>query len=228
MKYLILFLLICTTTFNVNAQNLQFQKDESSSQEKKSGNAKMLLEEVSKKVKSYENIVIQFEYTVMDQSTGMEQKTRGDVSLKGEKYRLNLMGITRIFDGEKIYTIIPEDEEVNISTYVENNDEGMSPSDILTFYQEGYNFQWDITQNVHGRKIQYIKLTPTDSKNEVDWVLMGIDNRTKHIYKLINKLKDDRQITIKINSFKTNQPLSETLFAFDEKKYEDYYINQMD
>ncbi len=228
MKYLILFLLICTTTFNVNAQNLQFQKDESSSQEKKSGNAKMLLEEVSKKVKSYENIVIQFEYTVMDQSTGMEQKTRGDVSLKGEKYRLNLMGITRIFDGEKIYTIIPEDEEVNISTYVENNDEGMSPSDILTFYQEGYNFQWDITQNVHGRKIQYIKLTPTDSKSEVDWVLMGIDNRTKHIYKLINKLKDDRQITIKINSFKTNQPLSETLFAFDEKKYEDYYINQMD
>lgn len=188
----------------------------------------MLLEEVSKKVKSYENIVIQFEYTVMDQSTGMEQKTRGDVSLKGEKYRLNLMGITRIFDGEKIYTIIPEDEEVNISTYVENNDEGMSPSDILTFYQKGYNFQWDITQNVHGRKIQYIKLTPTDSKNEVDWVLMGIDNRTKHIYKLINKLKDDRQITIKINSFKTNQPLSETLFAFDEKKYEDYYINQMD
>lgn len=228
MKYLILFLLICTTTFNVNAQNLQFQKDESSSQEKKSGNAKMLLEEVSKKVKSYENIVIQFEYTVMDQSTGMEQKTRGDVSLKGEKYRLNLMGITRIFDGEKIYTIIPEDEEVNISTYVENNDEGMSPSDILTFYQKGYNFQWDITQNVHGRKIQYIKLTPTDSKSEVDWVLMGIDNRTKHIYKLINKLKDDRQITIKINSFKTNQPLSETLFAFDEKKYEDYYINQMD
>lgn len=228
MKYLILFLLICITAFNVNAQNLPLQKAQGSSQERKSGNAKILLEEVSEKVKSYENIVIQFEYIVMEQSTGMEQKTRGDVSLKGEKYRLNLMGITRIFDGEKIYTIIPEDEEVNISTYIEDDDEGMSPSDILTFYQEGYNFQWDITQNVHGRKIQYVKLTPTGSKNEVDWILMGIDNRTKHIYKLINKLQDGRQITIKINSFKTNQPLSETLFAFDEKKYEDYYINRMD
>lgn len=228
MKPLILFLLICATSLNLGAQNLQAERAAKSTQVKKSDRAKTLLEDVSDKVKSYENIVIQFEYTVRDQEAGMEQETRGDVSLKGEKYRLNLMGITRIFDGEKIYTIIPEDEEVNISTYVEENDEGMSPSEILTFYEEGYDFQWDITQNVHGRKIQYVKLTPTDPENEAKWILLGIDSRTKHIYKLINKLDDGRQITIEINSFKTNQPLSETLFAFDEEKYGDYYINRMD
>lgn len=227
MKPIILFL-VWAVSMNLGAQNLQPERANRSVQKTKADKAKSLLDEVSDKVNAYDNIVIEFEYTVRDMETGAEQETRGDVSLKGEKYRLNLMGITRLFDGEKIYTIIPEDEEVNISTYEEGNDEGMSPSEMLTFYQEGYNFQWDITQNVHGRQIQYVKLTPTDHKSEVDWILLGIDNRTKHIYKLINKLKDGRQITIEINSFKTNQPLSKTLFTFNQEKYEDYYINRLD
>ena len=32
--------------------------------------------------------------------------------MQGESYLLNMMGITRIFNGKTIYTINPEDEEV--------------------------------------------------------------------------------------------------------------------
>ncbi|VVV01963.1 Outer-membrane lipoprotein carrier protein [Mesonia oceanica] len=190
--------------------------------------AKALLDDVSKKVKSYDNIEIEFSYVLENTAENIKQETRGDVALKDEKYRLNLMGTTRLFDGQKLYTIIPEDEEINISTYNPEDSNGITPSEMLTFYEDGYTYNWDIKQNVKGRKIQYVKLTPIDSDAEVKEILLGIDVQTKHIYNLIQKQDNGTKVTIKVNSFKTNQPLSENLFKFNEDKYQGYYINRLD
>jgi outer membrane lipoprotein-sorting protein len=79
---------------------------------------------------------------------------------------------------------------------------------------------------VQGRKIQYVKLVPMDTNAEVKSILMGVDAETKHIYKLIYTGDNGTTTTITVNSFKTNQTLSKTLFTFDESKYksEGYYI----
>lgn len=190
--------------------------------------AKKLLNEVSAKVKSYQNMYIDFDYILQNTAENIEQKTRGEVSLQEEKYRLNLMGAIRLFDGEKLYTIIPEDEEITISAYNAADDKDITPSKMLTFYEKGYNYKWDIVQNVKGRKIQYIKLSPIDSNAEIKDILLGIDQQTKHIYKLIQTQDNGTRITIKVNSFKTNQPLSPNLFNFDKSKYQGYYINELD
>lgn len=192
-------------------------------------NAKNLLNEVSQKVSNYNNILIDFKYIIDVPEENIRQETRGDVALEGDKYVLNMMGTTRIFDGKKIYTVVPEDEEVTISKYNPSEDDEITPSKMLTFYQKGYNYQMDIEQNVKGRKIQYIKLTPTNSNSEIKNILLGIDVQTKHIYKMIQTDKNNNQFTLTVNSFKTNQPLSETLFDFDESRYKNdgYYINKL-
>lgn len=192
-------------------------------------NAKTLLNEVSEKVKSYNNISIDFKYIMDIPGENIRQETRGDVILEGDKYVLNMMGTTRIFDGKLIYTIVPEDEEVTISKFSPQDDSEITPSKMLTFYEKGYNYKMDIEQNVKGRKIRYIRLTPTDSNSEIKEILLGIDVQTKHIYKLIQTDRNNNQFTITVNSFKTNQPLSKTLFTFDEAKYknEGYYINKL-
>jgi len=190
--------------------------------------ARTLLNEVSSKVKSYDNMMIDFKYTLENSAENMSQETRGDVSINGDKYVLNLMGTTQIFDGKKIYTIIPEDQEINISNYVAEDNNNITPSKMLTFYQEGYTYKWDITQDIKGRKIQYIKLTPIDSNADVKNILLGIDSQTKHIYNLIQTQDNGTKITITIKSFKTNQPLAKTLFTFKEDRYKDFYINRLD
>jgi len=214
MKKIVLLVLAIGLTSFAQAQN--------------SAKAEKLLKEVSQKVKSYNNIVVDFKYVLENTAENIKQETRGDVSLKGELYRLNLMGITRVFDGKKLYTIVPEDEEITISTYNPNEDQGITPSKMLTFYEEGYTYKWDIAQDVKGRKIQYIKLNPIDSNAEIKEILLGIDVQTKHIYNLIQKQDNGTQVTIKVNSFKTNEPLSNNLFSFDESKYAGYYINRLD
>jgi len=187
--------------------------------------AKALLDDVYNKVNGYENIYVDFKYVLNNTEADITSEARGDVTLKGDKYLFNIFGSQQLFDGNKVYTIVTENEEVTIEDKT-NSEDGLTPSEMLTFYKEGYTYQWDILQNVQGRKIQYVKLIPIDTNTEIKKILLGIDAGTKHIYKLIQTGKNSTTTTITVNSFKTNQPLSKTLFTFDEAKYknEGYYI----
>ncbi|MCF7560850.1 outer membrane lipoprotein carrier protein LolA [Sabulilitoribacter multivorans] len=190
--------------------------------------AKTLLNEVSQKVKSYENISIDFKYTLENISENIKQETKGDVVMQGDKYRLNILGVTRLFDGKTLYSISTEDEEVTISSENDDENDAITPSKMLSFYEDGYTYAMDIEQNINGRKIQYVKLTPIDSNSEIKNILLGIDAQTKHIYNLIQVGKNGTKTTLTVNSFKTNELLSKSLFTFDANKYKDYYINKLD
>lgn len=187
--------------------------------------AEALLDEVYNKVQSYDNIKVEFKYELDNKEADIHQETRGDVTLQGDKYLFNYLGSKQLYDGKKVYTVVPENEEVTIEDKTEDEN-AVTPSDMLTFYREGHTYQWDILQNVQGRKIQYVKLTPIDSNSDIASILLGVDAETKHIYKLIQTGKNGTKTTITVNSFETNLPLSKTLFTFDEAKYEQqgYYI----
>ncbi len=197
----------------------------SQAQDKK---AKELLDAVTAKVKSYSNISIDFKYTLNNLKENINQDSKGNVTLKGNLYVLNFMGVTKIFDGKKNYTINPEDEEISISKYNDKDDASITPSKMLTFFNSGYKYIWDIEQNVKGRKIQYIKLTPINKNDPRKEVLLGIDNKTKHIFNMIEVGKNGTKTTLTVNSFKTDQPLSKNQFIFVESKYPKYYINKLD
>ncbi len=190
--------------------------------------AEALLNEVSDKIKAYKNISLDFKYELNNLSENINQETRGDVVIEGEKYKLNILGITRIYDGKTLYTISPEDEEVTISSENTEEDGTITPSKMLSFYEDGYTFKMDIIQNVRGRKIQYVKLNPIDTNSEIKDILLGIDATTKHIYNLIENGKNGTKTTLTVNSFKTDEQISKTLFTFDESKYSDYFINKID
>jgi outer membrane lipoprotein-sorting protein len=190
--------------------------------------AQTLLEAVSAKVKSYDNMVLEFKYVLENSEENIHQETRGNITLSDEKYSLNILGIKRLFDGQSLYTISPEDEEVTISSFNSGDDNTITPSKMLTFYEKGYNYKMDIIQNIQGRKIQYIRLDPIDSTSEIEYVLLGIDINTQHVYRLIEIGANSTKTILTVNSFKTNQPLSETLFTFDASKYDDFYINNLD
>ena len=190
--------------------------------------AKELLDEVSVKVKSYTNIVIDFKYAINNPAERINQESNGNVALQGNLYHLNFMGISKIFDGKKVYTIVPEDEEITVENFDASDDKAITPNKMLTFFNSGYKFAWDIPQNIKGRKIQYIKLIPNSTKDTRKEILIGIDTQTKHIYNVIEVGKNGSKTTLTVNSFKTNQPLSKNHFTFTKSKYPNYYINKLD
>ena len=183
--------------------------------------AKSLLDDVAEKVENYENIYIEFNHKFDNTDADVHQETKGNVTLKENLYHLNYMGTEQIFDGDKIYLIIHEDEEVIIQSPSESDEETLTPSKMFSFYKNGYTYEMGDLKNIKGVKIQYVNLTPIDSNSDIVSILVGIDIKTKHIYNIFETGKNNTVTTLEVRTFKTNQPISEKLFIFDKAKYRD-------
>ena len=192
------------------------------------GEAKKLLEDVTAKMKSYDNIYIAFDYVLENKEADVEQIFDGDVTLQGENYIVSLFDTTIIFDGDFSYTIVPENEEVNIVKSDGNNKEAISPSNLLTFYKSGYTFSNGEKKNIDGKQIQFVDLVPIDSNSDIISVEVGVDKKNLHIYSVREIGNNETHTIITVRSLKTNQKLEQNTFAFDEQKYKDenYTINR--
>ena len=141
---------------------------------------------------------------------------------------VNLFGSTQIFDGSKTYTIIPENEEVNVNEADVDEDNSFTPSKFYSFYESGYSYEMDELKQVNGKKVQFVRLTPIDTNSEISSILVGIDTKSNHIYQIIEIGTNQTRTILTAKNIKTNQQIDASVFAFDEKKYEDlnYMINK--
>ena len=189
--------------------------------------AATLLEDVSETLANYSNISIEFSYELVNRKEYIKQKEQGTLVLQDNKYLLNLMGIKKLSDGENVHTINKENQEVLIEPVDTELNEGMNPSELFSFYKEGYRFSWDIAQPLYGgRTIQFVKLTPIDTYAQASYLLLGIDTKTKHIYKLIEVGDNGTETTLTVRSFTPNKTLAPNTFVFSEADYPNYYIDR--
>lgn len=187
--------------------------------------AKNLLDEVRIQYESYNSLDLAFIYKLSNRKEGIDQRAEGTLMAAGDRYQLNIMGVKQIFDGTMLYTIIDENEEVMIQEGAD--EEGtVSPKQLFDFYSTGYRFQWDILQNVSGRKIRYVKLIPIDPESQTKYLLAGIDIHKKQLYRLIEVGVNGTETTITISKFAVNKDLPTDAFVFDEQAYSDYYIDR--
>ena len=186
------------------------------------------LDEASAKMSGYSDMAVDFDYVLDNQAEDVSQELSGDLLLKGDKYVVNLFGSTQIFDGSRTYTIIPENEEVNISEADIDDENTFTPSKFYTFYKAGYTYAMDEQKTVGGKKIQFVRLTPIDSDSEVQSILVGIEVGSKHIYQVIEIGNNETTTTLTAKKIVTDQNIGDSAFAFDEQKYLDmnYLINR--
>ena len=63
--------------------------------------AKKLLDEVYAKMVAYNNIYIDFKYNLDNIAENINQETKGNVTIAKDKYVLNYLGATKMYDGSK-------------------------------------------------------------------------------------------------------------------------------
>lgn len=213
-------IVVCTVLFSSIMFSQQSEK------------AKVLLDEVSTKMGAYKNMQLGFSTSLVNEEAGIgendELPIHGKIVLQGEKYNLEYLRNTFIFDGKTLYVINHDEKEITTNDGDLSEDDGfIYPSKLLTFYKEGYNYKMGTLANVNGRKIQFVELTPIDSNSEIVKVHLGIDAKTKHIYQLIQTGANGAKTTLTINQFKSDQDMTDLVFKFDKKKYEklDYLID---
>ena len=95
-----------------------------------SEDAEKLLDNVSRTLTSFKNLSFDFSYILENRPENIRQETNGSATISGNLYKIIFLGNEQIFDGEKIYTIVPENEEITISNPEDSLDFGVNPSEL--------------------------------------------------------------------------------------------------
>lgn len=187
--------------------------------------AKYLLNQVSVEIKKQKNLRLEFQYVLENKEEQIKQETEGKVTLAGDQYKLEFLEVIQLFDGKKTYTIVPENEEITVSIPEEGEAISVNPSKLLSFYEEGYDYHWDISQRVMGRNIQFVKLIPSEENEDIQYLLLGIDVDKNSIYRLIEIGNNKTTTTLTIINQEENISLPEDYFEFNSSEYPNFYIN---
>lgn len=188
--------------------------------------AKALLEESSAKMKSYQNLYIEFDYNFENTRVDppVTQEETGNIAIKGDDYHLKFLGTEQIRSGNKLYTILEADMEVQVTEYDSTMDEqGLTPTRILSLYQDGYSYGMGESKMVDGQKIQFVTLNPIASE-EVEKIEIGINTETKMVHSLKQWGTNGTITHFTVTKIVPNKNFESNYFSFDRSQYSDYYI----
>lgn len=188
------------------------------SQNQKDPKAQEILKGVSAKYKSMKSLSASFTVITTDQKTKANEKYTGNITVKGEKYRLTLKGQEVISDGKTSWTYLKESNEVQINEVAEKSD-AISPTNIFTIYEKGFSTKYIGEKTIENVVYQQIELVPDDAKKPYFKIQLNINKQEKIISTAKVFEKSGNQFTYSIDKFKTNPDAPDTLFSFDTAKY---------
>ena len=189
--------------------------------------AEILLNNVSEKIDKSESFKISFTYTLENLIENINQDSDGTIIIQNDNYVLEFMGIKQLCDSKKVYSIVPENEEIIITDIEEDESETIKPSKLLKFYREGYLILWDKKEIYFEKEIQFVKLIPIHSESDIDYLQLGIDLKSNDIVKLIEIGKNNTKTILTVNNLEYNTDIDLNLFVFKEEDYPDYYIENL-
>ncbi len=98
--------------------------------------AKTILDAMNKKYRDFPAFKANFSCT-LSSPEGADDTFEGEITVKDNKYRLNL-GQQEVYnDLSTVWTLFKEEQEVTITTF-EKDPEDLLPSDIFDIYKEGF------------------------------------------------------------------------------------------
>jgi outer membrane lipoprotein-sorting protein len=187
--------------------------------------AKAIIEEITEKTQSYKSVEFEFTFTYEDPSNGDDVSEQGKLIISGDKYILDIEGQKVICDGKTIWTYIEDAWEVQINT-IEEDDGSITPSKLLTTYNEEYKARLVKEFKKDGVQYQKIELKPQEGKK---WVkLEVIVNADEMQFSEISIFdKNGGKIHYKIDTFTPDINITDDDFIFNIEDYPDVEVVDM-
>ena len=204
-------ILVVATTASFSAQKIDAK-------------AKTILDAVANNYKSKDNVYFKFIY-----GTGNNKKVTktepGIFYSSKDLYKLKIMGTEQIFDGNKIYNISEEDQEITVAKPT-GNEQMFSPLNYIEQYKKGYNVKYIGKLKVNGVNSDYIKLTPIKN-NGIKEVNLFVNAAKKQLVKIEQFSNDNAVSIIAISNYVENQKLNSNMFTFDKNQYKNYFVTEL-
>lgn len=181
--------------------------------------AKVILDKVSAKFKSYKAVQSAFNLKVEDAKGKLQGNKAGSVIMKGSKYRVTMQGQEIFCDGKNVWTYDKSSNEVTI-TKVDPTVNTITPQKLFTdFYDKDFLYKLNGEKKLGAKTIQEIELTPTDKGKTFHKVYVYVDKAAQSIQSAAILEKNGNKYTYTVNSLNGNASVPDNQFTFDKSKF---------
>ncbi len=179
--------------------------------------AQTILDAMSAKYKALKSYQAAFTYA--SAGGGAKESYKGDLTVKGEKFRLLLGGQEVFTDGKTMSTYIKESNEVNVQDYDGGATSDLNPTQIYTIYKRGFDYKFLREQKQGGRTFEVIELKPNRPKSPISTIQIAVDkaDRSVRSWEILNK--DGKRTSYTITKFTPNVNVPDAFFVFDKAKH---------
>ena len=142
----------------------------------------------------------------------------GELYIKKDKYFIDSEEIDQIFDGNKLYTIIHENQEI-IITSDSNTFFNFTPKQVYNFFKDDFEIEIEESQDIS------YNLIARNLINKDLFYKIIIDSNLLFVKKIEIKNRDNQTISSFLTlSYKFNLSLPSSLFKFDKNKFNKYLL----
>jgi outer membrane lipoprotein carrier protein len=183
--------------------------------------AKAVLDGVSKKVKTLKTLKAGFAINLTGGKGGKVTDTKkGTVTVKGDKYHVELIGQEIICDGKTIWTYNKDAKEVQVTTF-NPAEQSVSPAKILTpdFYEKEYRYSYKGEKKEQGKNCDVVELIPNDKTKQVNKIELYIDKSASMMAGGDYWEKNGNKYHISVNNLILNTNVPDTYFTWNPKEH---------
>jgi outer membrane lipoprotein carrier protein len=181
--------------------------------------AEKLLDIISKRYKNFKSIKADFTYGVENKAEKQNEKQKGTLYVRGNKFKLDIAGQLIICDNENVWSYSKELNEVQVNKY-NPKENAIRIEDIFTMYNKGFIYRIeDVKKEKDGREIATVELTPKDKKRNYFKIKLTIDKTNQTILKSTVYDKNGTIHNYIINNQVPNIKLAENFFSFNKADF---------
>ncbi len=184
----------------------------------KANEAEKLLEKISKRYKAFKSIKADFTYTLENKQEKSQEKQKGQILIKGNKFRLDIANQLIICDNKLVWTFSREINEVQISNY-DPKKAAIRLDDIFTMYGKGFIYKQVESKKEGNKELVLVELTPKDKKKNYFKIKVWVDKTNQTIISSQVFDKNGSIHTYTVNNQVPNLIFQDNQFTFDVKKY---------
>ncbi len=187
--------------------------------------AENLLEKVINHTSSYKNFKADLSYTMVNIEMDIDEKKTGVIFVEGDAYRIEMEGQIIISDGKTIWTYLQDSEEVMVSD-VDDSEESISPTQILTKYNDNYKAKFGTDKKYKNSNLKEICLKPIDKNNfEKMSVIVNANKLSLETFSVYDV--NGNVFTYHIINLESDIDLPPDTFTFDYTKHPDVDVIDM-
>ena len=158
---------------------------------------------------------LEFDYVTKNQDE-IVYNQKGSLFFSKSKFRIVLTDLTFLYDGENHYTIIPENKEINITS--ENE---------ITNYILPSKIAFTISKIRNKIKIKKNNLFKISYVDELENNYSIVIKNDFSILRIDQSMPNGYINSVIFNKTVFNEKIDDNLFYFNEKNYENYYLNKL-